>query len=116
MVRWGMANEDQQQYPIDLIFDGPPGPDGARFIEAEVDGKSVRIGEWSEDKARGCWVLRIDPPAYLRTCAKFVDELKSERIALASLCITHSDALEVDPERVEAERVEAFLAKAQEQS
>ncbi len=48
---------------------------------------------------------------YLRACADFVDRLKDERIALSSLCIAHSDALEVDHDAIDA-----FLAKAQEQS
>lgn len=44
---------------IRIVFDGPPGPDGGRFIEVEgVSGESINIGEWVE---RGdCWCLEID--------------------------------------------------------
>lgn len=41
---------------VDLVFDGPPGPEGARFIEADrLDGTSVNVGEWKEIPATGGW-------------------------------------------------------------
>ena len=44
---------------VDIVFDGPPGPESGRFIEAEdADGKSIKFGEWLE-RADGRWVLRI---------------------------------------------------------
>ena len=44
---------------INIIFDGPPGPEGPRFIEVETDdGRSIRVGEWQERKD-GNWGLRI---------------------------------------------------------
>lgn len=42
---------------LDIIFDGPPGPESGRFVEVEVDGRSVRVGEWL--KRGECWVLQI---------------------------------------------------------
>jgi hypothetical protein len=50
---------------IDLIFDGPPGPEAGRFVEAEDgDGYSVRVGEWAEANGpdKGYWRLRIPVP------------------------------------------------------
>jgi hypothetical protein len=45
--------------PINVIFDGPPGPEGGRFIEIETDdGRSICIGEWSR-RHDGNWALRI---------------------------------------------------------
>ena len=45
--------------PINVIFDGPPGPEGPRFIEVETDGgRSIRAGEWQE-RPDGSWALRI---------------------------------------------------------
>ena len=45
--------------PINIIFDGPPGPDGAQFVEVETDdGKSINVGEWIE-RDDGLWALRI---------------------------------------------------------
>ncbi len=48
---------------INIIFDGPPGHDGGRFVEIENDaGESVRIGEWAEDGRpgyEGMWRLKI---------------------------------------------------------
>lgn len=34
---------------VHIVFDGPPGPDGGRFVEAETaDGKSIRVGRWEQ--------------------------------------------------------------------
>ena len=44
---------------INIICDGPPGPEGGRFVEAETDdGKSFVAGEWIE-RPDGLWALRI---------------------------------------------------------
>jgi len=45
---------------INIVFDGPPTHDGGRFVEVETDdGRSVRVGHWSE-RPDGYWALRID--------------------------------------------------------
>lgn len=45
--------------PINLILDGPPGPESGRFIEIETDdGKSIRLGGW-HPRPDGLWSLRI---------------------------------------------------------
>ena len=48
---------------IDIVFDGPPGPnaDGhhCNFVEVEnPDGSGARVGEWI-DRGNGLWALRI---------------------------------------------------------
>ena len=44
---------------IDIVFDGPPGPESGRFIEVEdASGRSIRFGEWLQ-RTDGFWVLRI---------------------------------------------------------
>lgn len=44
---------------IDFVFDGPPGPEGPRFVEVEnEEGKSIRVGRWLE-RDDGFWVIRI---------------------------------------------------------
>lgn len=44
---------------IDIVFDGPPGHDGGRFVEVEDStGKSINFGEWIK-RADGYWALRI---------------------------------------------------------
>jgi len=44
---------------VDIVFDGPPGPEGNRFIEVEdASGRNIAFGEWIERKD-GRWVLRI---------------------------------------------------------
>lgn len=56
---------------INIIFDGPPGPEAPRFIEVEDDaGKSISVGVWNE-RPDSLWGLRIpyppmklDPPIF----------------------------------------------------
>jgi hypothetical protein len=44
---------------IDIVFDGPPGPEAGRFVEVEdCFGKSVKAGEWVE-RPDGNWALRL---------------------------------------------------------
>ena len=49
---------------IDIVFDGPPGPEGARLVEIEnPGGRSIKFGEWIErrtgrvvsNKKQGGW-------------------------------------------------------------
>ncbi len=45
---------------INIVFDGPPGHDGGRFVEVETDdGHSMTIGQWLK-RTDGCWSLRIE--------------------------------------------------------
>lgn len=44
---------------IDIVFDGPPGPESGRFVEVEDDaGKSISFGEWVK-RDDGYWALRL---------------------------------------------------------
>ncbi len=44
---------------INIIFDGPPGPESGRFVEVETDdGASINAGEWIK-REDGLWALRI---------------------------------------------------------
>lgn len=46
---------------VDIVFDGPPGPEGGRFVEVENDsGQSIRFGEWFQ-RPDGYWVIRFTP-------------------------------------------------------
>lgn len=46
--------------PINIVFDGPPGPESGRFIEVETDdGHGIKVGQWFRDEARNYWALRI---------------------------------------------------------
>jgi hypothetical protein len=47
---------------IDIVFDGPPGPEAGRFVEVEDDtGKSISFGKWVE-RPNGYLALRIKKP------------------------------------------------------
>lgn len=44
---------------VDIVFDGPPGPEAGRFVEVENDkGESITLGNWRQ-RDDGYWVLRI---------------------------------------------------------
>ncbi len=44
---------------IDIVFDGPPGPEAGRFVEVENPMRaSISVGEWIE-RDDGYWVLRL---------------------------------------------------------
>jgi hypothetical protein len=69
---------------VDIVFDGPPGPEAPRFVETETtDGKSVHAGEWLR-RLDGRWVLRLRrPPARSdligRPTAEYINELQTVR-------------------------------------
>jgi hypothetical protein len=47
---------------IDIIFDGPPGPNAGRFVEVEDEsGRSVDVGEWVE-RPDGYWAPGFESP------------------------------------------------------
>jgi hypothetical protein len=42
---------------IDIVFDGPPGPEGPRLVEVEDEHrKSIKVGEWLQ-RPGGYWVI-----------------------------------------------------------
>lgn len=44
---------------IDIVFDGPPGPEPGCFVEVEnSEGVSINTGEWKQ-RPDGYWALRI---------------------------------------------------------
>ena len=48
---------------VDIVFDGPPGPESGRFVEVENErGRSVDVGEWIH-RPDGYWALRISSDA-----------------------------------------------------
>lgn len=50
-----------QGEPVDIVFDGPPGPEAGHFVEAESPpGRSIRLGEWVK-RDDGYWALRFSP-------------------------------------------------------
>lgn len=65
---------------IRIVFDGPPGPEGGRFVEVEgaSSGESANIGEWIE--CGEYWCLEIDD--YFSTIAALKTEVERLREAL----------------------------------
>lgn len=72
---------DVKHEGLAIRFDGPPAPESGRFVEVEVDGESVSVGEWKQDG--DTWVLVLGPayavaPELLSVCKlahKFLDSL-----------------------------------------
>ena len=84
---------------VDIVFDGPPGPESGRFVEVEdASGKSIRLGEWLQ-RPDGSWALRI--PAVgaggIVIDAAFVKAATTPGIEAARLSTASDDA--VDPAR-----------------
>lgn len=77
---------------IDIVLDGPPGPDAGMFVEVEDHtGKSVKVGEWI-DRGDGFYVLRIPRDATPDQPALTTDEVRvvvreavSHRLIVTSL-------------------------------
>ena len=62
---------------LDIVFDGPPGPEGGRFVEVENSkGQSVSVGQWLQRKD-GYWALRID----VTTPERVVTGVRPEMVA-----------------------------------
>ena len=77
---------------IDVVFDGPPGPEGCRLIEVkDVAGNSIRFGTWIE-RSDGRWALRI-------TAADFASSTKGADDRRKQI----GDALQRAAERVRRE-------------
>ena len=65
--------KDNMDNKIDIVFSGPPGPDGCSFVEVEETGSgcSINIGEWTPRKD-GFWALRMDDP---RSASKLIRDM-----------------------------------------
>lgn len=62
---------------VDVLFDGPAGPESGRFIECEYPaGTSVNAGEWIEDEHPGWWRLRIPVAAERARVAAVAQKLR----------------------------------------
>jgi len=49
---------DLAPVPVDLLFSGAS-PEGLVFCEAEVDGRSVSVGRWLDERPDGLRPLRV---------------------------------------------------------
>lgn len=67
---------------VDVVFDGPPGSVGPRFVEVEtIAGKGIDAGEWLK-REDGRWVLRMRRPASPVEIKAFKD---TEAVRLAAV-------------------------------
>lgn len=90
---------------LDILFDGPPGPEGPRFVEVESPpGRSVCVGDWverepikAEDGRTGptYWALRIP-----RAVAPRRQLTRDEAIAIARDCALDQPQSYVDTSKI----------------
>jgi hypothetical protein len=63
---------------IDIVFDGPPGPESGRFVEVEdAEGRSINLGDW-EPLAKGLFALRIDDPRHIEVLERRLEKATDE--------------------------------------
>lgn len=99
---------------IDIVFDGPPGPEAGRFVEVESPpGVSVGVGEWIK-RDDGYWVLRFDPNTTLRAINKELVGALEE--ADRQLTYLHEKFTGTGSGAAVQTRIAAVLARAKEQS
>ena len=62
-----------------MVFDGPPAAASGRFVETEIEGSGVGIGEWEEGQD-GLWYLRFTEADLLELvrrvsrCGRIIEE------------------------------------------
>ena len=82
---------------LDIIFDGPPDAVSGRFVEVEVDGKSVGVGVWEERDAEirpgKVWALRFTLDDVARAVGHDIDRKPLRAAAESAMhALLHVDA------------------------
>jgi hypothetical protein len=78
---------------IDFVFDGPPGPEGPRFIEVEDHGtrRSLSFGEWVK-RDDGSWSLQLGAKEAIRILRLALERDPGYRIAwVANIAMQFQD-------------------------
>lgn len=53
-----MTAPKKPEVNVDIVFDGPPDNLSPRFVEIEVEGRSIRFGTWMQ-RPDGLWAIRF---------------------------------------------------------
>jgi len=88
-----VLSDPRERNFVDIVFDGPPSHEGARFIEVEDSrGNSICFAQWVQ-REDGYWALRLTPDKYdlphyhaagtmaglhIDTCAHCAQDLRSD--------------------------------------
>lgn len=59
---WAVRDTTPKPQPVVVVFDGPPGAVGGRFVEAEDAAGNSISGTWSQDDD-GHWRLYLVAPS-----------------------------------------------------
>lgn len=96
---------------IDIVFDGPPGPESGRFVEVEdADRCGLRRGEWVE-RDDGYWVLRMPDYEALQRDLAAANE---ENARLRDIIEVLFEGLDEEWKRVEREAIASIRAALEE--
>jgi hypothetical protein len=97
---------DMTEKFIDIVFDGPPGPNPGRFVEVENEsGESICAGEWI-DRGDGMWALRVVRGAGAADAQQAEKELSSIRRDVIVPLERERDALERELRELRASKSE----------
>ena len=90
LVRAGHSNAGCHRI-LDVVFDGPPGPEAGRFVEVEDEREhGVSVGQWV-DRGNGLWALRIIVAANSTEIQSMVSEIRRLRAEVAELRAENKD-------------------------
>ena len=91
---------------VDIVFDGPPGPESGRFVEVENElREGMNFGEWIE-RDDGYWVLRITRIADLEHQLETANAKLDRSVELLT-----NEAVECGAAKREATRLREALEK-----
>lgn len=62
---------------FDVVFDGPPGAESGRFVETEIGGSGVGVGEWEEGQ-NGLWYLRFTEDDLIELAKRVASDVLDE--------------------------------------
>jgi hypothetical protein len=92
------AFKNTAEATLDIVFDGPPGPECGRFVEVEtIEGRSVRVGEWI-DRGNGLWALRITGSSI----AAAIDRAALDGADPALVAMDNAEEVEPQPDEIAA--------------
>ena len=86
-----------------IRFDGPPSHEGGRFVDVELDGRSVEFGKWEKD---GAYWLLVMPPE-VAAAKQMLEALKAIVAAPYGIAVGDLERARAAIVAVEGERCKA---------
>lgn len=97
---------------IDIVFDGPPGPEAGRFVEVEnAQGRSISFGEWVH-RPDGYWVLRVNTCTASRPLLlRFLKHALQSWYLARGMTLDPMEMIVIEDDARQQALVDAFLAE-----